>query len=173
VSDTALIRQRFDSVAPFLDERGRRLVAASEAVAAGRGGIAAVAAATGIAPSTIGRGIEELWRRPGGGRKPTIEKNPTLLSDLEALVEPTSRGDPEQPLHWTCKRLRQLAGELKGLRRRAIRSALRLSANCWKALITACKATAKPRKAQAIPTATRNFTASMTKWPRLWRRSNR
>ena len=121
--DTALIRQRFETVAPFLDERGRRLVAASEAVAAGYGGIAAVAAATGVAPSTIGRGIEELSlgedrlpgrvRRPGGGRTPTIEKDPTLLSDLEALVEPTSRGDPEQPLRWTCKSLRQLAGELK------------------------------------------------------------
>jgi hypothetical protein len=80
-------------------------VAASEAVAAGYGGIAAVAAATGIAPSTIGRGIEELSlgedrlpgrvRRPGGGRTPTIEKEPTLLSDLEALVEPTSRGVQE------------------------------------------------------------------------------
>lgn len=98
-------------------------MAASEAVAAGYGGIAAVAAATGIAPSTIGRGIEELAkredrmggrvRRPGGGRKPTIEKDPTLLSDLEALVEPTSRGDPERPLRWTCKSLRQLAGELQ------------------------------------------------------------
>ena len=117
--DTALIRQRFETVAPFLNERGRRLVAASEAVAAGRGGIAAVAAATGVAPSTIGRGIEELSkgedhlcgrvRRPGGGRKPTIEKDSTLLSDLEALVEPTSRGDPEQPLRWTCKSLRKLA----------------------------------------------------------------
>jgi hypothetical protein len=89
VIDTALIRQRFETVAPFLDERGRRLVAASEAVSAGHGGIAAVAAATGIAPSTIGRGIEELSqgedrlhsrvRRPGGGRKPTIAKDPTLL----------------------------------------------------------------------------------------------
>jgi hypothetical protein len=123
VIDTALIRQRFERIAPFLDERGRRLVAASEAAAAGHGGIAAVAAATGIAPSTIGRGIEELSqgedrlhgrvRRPGGGRKPTIAKNPGLLSDLEALVEPTSRGDPEQPLRWTCKSLRQLTAELK------------------------------------------------------------
>jgi hypothetical protein len=123
VIDTHLIRQRFETVAPFLDERGRRLVAASEAVAAGHGGIAAVALATGIAPSTIGRGIEELSkdgdqlcgrvRRAGGGRKPTIEKDPTLLSDLEALVEPTSRGDPEQPLRWTCKSLRQLARELQ------------------------------------------------------------
>jgi hypothetical protein len=109
-------------MAPFLDERGRRLVAASEAVAAGRGGIAAVVAATGIAPSTIGRGIDELSlgedrlhgrvRRPGGGRRPMIAKDPTLLTDLEALVEPTSRGDPERALRWTCKSLRQLASEL-------------------------------------------------------------
>jgi hypothetical protein len=123
VIDTALIRQRFETVAPFLDERERRLVAASEAVAAGHGGIAAVAAATGIAPSTIGRGIAELSqgedrlqgrvRRRGGGRKPTSAKDPTLLTDLEALVEPTSRGDPERPLRWTCKSLRQLAGELQ------------------------------------------------------------
>ena len=95
--DTALIRQRFEAIAPFLDERGRRLVAASEAAAAGYGGIAAVAAATGVAPSTIGRGIDELsvgqdWlggrvRRTGGGRKPTVEKDVTVLADLEALVE--------------------------------------------------------------------------------------
>jgi hypothetical protein len=123
VIDTALIRQRFEAVAPFLDERGRRLVAASEAVSAGYGGIAAVAAATGVAPSTIGRGIDELslgqdWlsgrvRRAGGGRKPTVEKDVTLLADLEALVEPTSRGDPESPLRWTCKSLRRLANELQ------------------------------------------------------------
>lgn len=120
--EIALIRQRFEAVAPFLDERGRRLVAASEAISAGHGGIAAVATGTGIAPSTIGRGIEELShgedrlcgrvRRPGGGRKPTIAKDPTLLSDLEALVEPTTRGDPECSLRWTCKSLRQLADEL-------------------------------------------------------------
>jgi hypothetical protein len=123
VIDTALIRQRFEAVAPFLDERGRRLVAASEAVAAGHGGIAAVAAATGIAPSTIGRGIDELLlgedrligrvRRPGGGRKPTIAKDLDLLPDLEALVDPTSRGDPESALRWSCKSLRRLAGELQ------------------------------------------------------------
>jgi hypothetical protein len=123
VIDSALIRQRFEAVAPFLDERGRRLVAASEAVSAGYGGIAAVAAATGVAPSTIGRGIDELslgqdWlsgrvRRAGGGRKPTVEKDVTLLADVEALVEPTSRGDPESPLRWTCKSLRRLANELQ------------------------------------------------------------
>ena len=99
--DTALIRRRFEAVAPFLDERGRRLVAASEAVSAGYGGIAAVAAATGIAPSTIGRGVEELSQgkdRLGGGRKPTIEKDPRLLVALEALVEGLHRTGTNSPL---------------------------------------------------------------------------
>src|ERR1700732_4301118 len=80
------------AVAAFLDERGRRLVAAAEAFAAGYGGIAAVAIATGVAPSTIGRGLKELAqdepseriRRPGAGRKPAICKDPTRLTDLEA-----------------------------------------------------------------------------------------
>ena len=120
VIDVNPIQERFSAVAPFLDERGRRLVAAAEAFAAGYGGIAAVAAATGMAPSTIGRGLKELAqdepsvriRRPGAGRKPTISKDPTLLSDLEALVEPTTRGDPESPLRWTCKSVRRLAETL-------------------------------------------------------------
>ena len=121
VIDVNPIRERFSAVAPFLDERGRRLVAAAEAFAAGYGGIAAVAAATGIAPSTIGRGLKELAqdepseriRRPGAGRKPTLSKDPTLLSDLEALVEPTTRGDPGTPLRWTCKSVRRLAQALQ------------------------------------------------------------
>ena len=95
VIDVEPIRERFSTVAPFLDERGRRLVAAAEAFAAGYGGITAVATATGMAPSTIGRGLRELAqdepservRRPGAGRKPTIVKDPTLVPYLEALVE--------------------------------------------------------------------------------------
>ena len=121
VIDIEPIRERFSAVAPFLDERGRRLVAAAEAFAAGYGGIAAVAMATGVAPSTIGRGLKELAqdepseriRRPGAGRKRTISKDPTLLPDLEALVEPTTRGDPESPLRWTCKSVRRLAQALQ------------------------------------------------------------
>src|SRR6266404_2499726 len=121
VIDIEPIRERFSAVAPFLDERGRRLVAAAEAFAAGYGGIAAVAMATGIAPSTIGRGLKELAsdepspriRRPGAGRKPTICKDPTLLPDLQTLVEPTTRGDPESPLRWTCKSVRRLAQALQ------------------------------------------------------------
>jgi hypothetical protein len=121
VIDIEPIRERFSAVAPFLDERGRRLVAAAEAFAAGYGGIAAVAIATGVAPSTIGRGLKELAqdepseriRRPGAGRKRTVSKDPTLLPDLEVLVEPTTRGDPESPLRWTCKSLRRLAQVLQ------------------------------------------------------------
>jgi transposase len=123
VIDVSAIRQRFETVSPFLDERGRRLVAATEAISAGYGGIAAVAAATGVAPSTIGRGLKELSvgedllagrvRRLGGGRKPTVAKDATLVSDLEALVEPTARGDPQSPLRWTCKSLRRLATALQ------------------------------------------------------------
>ena len=123
VIDVEPIRERFSTVAPFLDERGRRLVAAAEAFAAGYGGIAAVALATGLAPSTIGRGLKELARdepservrRPGAGRKPATSKDPTLLPDLEALVEPTTRGDPQSPLRWTCKSVRRLAQALQAM----------------------------------------------------------
>jgi len=105
-----------------LDERGRRAVAAAEALALGWGGITAVSHATGLSRKTIARGIQELQggesappgriRRAGGGRKKTIDKDPTLLTDLERLVEPTTRGDPESPLRWTCKSVRRLAAQL-------------------------------------------------------------
>ena len=98
--------------------------AAAEALSLGRGGTAAVARATGIAESTIRRGRRELVsgerleagrvRRPGAGRKPLTETDPTLLEDLERLVDDTSRGDPEAPLRWTAKSLRNLACELRG-----------------------------------------------------------
>ena len=120
------IRDRFASLSPHLDERARRLFAASEALSAGYGGIAAVARATGIAVSTIGRGLKELKgtscpadvkrvRRPGGGRKTLVSGSPTLLRDLLALVEPTERGDPMSPLRWTCKGTRRLAKELSAM----------------------------------------------------------
>jgi hypothetical protein len=120
--DTSAIRDRFVALLPHLDERGRRSFAAAEARAVGYGGIAAVAQATGIAPSTIGRGLEELAgacdvpaarnRRAGGGRKALTATNPSLLDDLLALVTPSERGDPMSPLRWTCKSLRRLADEL-------------------------------------------------------------
>ena len=98
-------------LAPALTERARRLWAATEARVAGRGGIAGVVRATGISYSTIQRGLKELQarrrlapgriRRPGGGRQTTVSKDPTLLADLEGLVEPTAAGDPMSPLRWT------------------------------------------------------------------------
>ena len=119
------IRERFASLSPHLDERDRRLFAATEARAAGFGGIAAVARVTGIAPSTIGRGLDDLargarlgpgrQRRPGAGRKPLTANDRDLLADLMALVEPDARGDPRSPLRWTCKSLRRLAAELRRL----------------------------------------------------------
>ncbi len=121
--DVDLIRSRYASLLPHLDERGRRLFAATEARAAGHGGIVAVSRATGIAPSTIGRGLRELdeadplppgWvRREGGGRKTLVETDPGLLDALLALVRPTERGDPVSPLRWTCLSLRQLEAALK------------------------------------------------------------
>jgi hypothetical protein len=116
------IRERFGKLSAHLDERERRLLAAVEARASGYGGIAAVSLATGLAASTIGRGLKDLTdeaglapgrvRRAGGGRKPLTVADPGLLADLMALVEPGERGDPMSPLRWTCKSLRQLAAEL-------------------------------------------------------------
>jgi DDE family transposase len=120
--DQAPIRKRFTAIEPHLDERARRLLAATEARAAGYGGIAAVSQATGVAPSTIARGLQDLTaadplplgrvRRPGGGRKPLADDDPTLRADLLELVEPDARADPMSPLRWTCKSLRRLADEL-------------------------------------------------------------
>src|SRR5690349_10735284 len=123
--DQGPIRERFTAIAPHLDERSRRLLAATEARAAGYGGIAAVSQATGVAPSTIARGVQDLAaepllapgrvRRAGGGRKTLEAADPTLLGDLLKLVEPGERGDPMSPLRWTCKSLRRLAAELAKL----------------------------------------------------------
>ncbi len=123
--DVSAIERRYGAVLPHLDERGRRLVAASEALVLGHGGVKAVSLATGVARSTLGRGLKELRgevvvpagrvRRVGGGRRSVAEKDPGLAPDLERLVEPSTRGDPERALRWTCKSLRKLAGELRGL----------------------------------------------------------
>jgi hypothetical protein len=132
VQDVATIRAKFEVLRPYLDERRRRWWAAAEALALGRGGMTAVASATGLQRATIRVGVRELQsgrtttstapepvteaaqrvRAPGGGRKPLASEDPTLVHDLEALVEPTTRGDPMSPLRWTCKSTRQLAAEL-------------------------------------------------------------
>ena len=120
------VAKRFRRLSGALNERARRLFGASEALAYGYGGIAMVARSTGMAPRTIGAGIIELRelegsvpvpgpvriRREGAGRKKTVDKDPTLISDLERLLEPATRGDPESPLRWTSKSIRRLATEL-------------------------------------------------------------
>ena len=122
--DENAIRCRYRALAPTMDEGMRRRFLAAEVRAIGRGGQAAVARATGAAPGTIRQGIRELSqgnlgaekgriRRAGGGRKRTVKQDPSLREDLERLVEPTTRGDPESPLRWTCKSVRRLAEELK------------------------------------------------------------
>jgi transposase len=123
--DSDRLQERFASLSPLLNERQRRLFAASEAGSAGYGGIAAVSRVTGIAASTIGRGLKELreatplppgrLRRAGGGRKSLVSQDSGLLADLLALVEPSERGDPMSPLRWTCKSLRRLAHELSAV----------------------------------------------------------
>jgi Rhodopirellula transposase DDE domain len=125
VVDDAAIRLRYAALDPVLDERGRRRFAAAEALAAGRGGVTVVSRITGVARSTIGRGLAELRsgvatelgrvRRAGGGRKRLAAQDATLVEDLRALVEPATRGDPEAPLLWTAKSLRHLAAGLQAL----------------------------------------------------------
>jgi hypothetical protein len=121
----ARIRRKYRSLEPELDERRRRQWAAAEARDLGWGGVTAVAQATGLSRTTISAGMKELAlpakqraaeamrvRHPGGGRRSIAGTDPGLLAALEALIEPTTRGDPESPLRWTCKSIRRLAEEL-------------------------------------------------------------
>src|SRR3954464_2493817 len=117
------IKTRFEILAPFLNERTRRLAAAAEAAAIGRGGVSRVARATGVSRRAIASGLAELQvpddlrsariRRGGGGRKRAGVRDATRRSGLERLIDPVPRGDPESPLRWTCKSLRKLAEELE------------------------------------------------------------
>ena len=119
----AAVRLKYADLVSDLDERGRRRWAAVEARALGRGGIAAVAAATGMSDRTVRTGLKELaspavldparQRRAGGGRKPRGVTQPGLLDALDGLIEPTTRGTPMGPLRWTIKSTARLAGELR------------------------------------------------------------
>jgi hypothetical protein len=121
----AALRAKYAALAPVLNERSRRLWAATEARALGRGGQTLLAKVTGMSRSTLHRGLQELAhgvdygdalggrvRLLGGGRKSLTYHQPLLPQALEALVEPSSRGDPQSPLRWTCKSVRHLASEL-------------------------------------------------------------
>ena len=119
------IQGRFKALSGHLDEKSRRLWAAAEAQVIGRGGGSAVHAATNLSKAVITAGLRELRgetplpegrvRRVGAGRKRTEDTDSTLLSDLEKLLEPTARGDPESPLRWTIKSLRTLTVELRNM----------------------------------------------------------
>ena len=122
--DKSPLRIRYEAVRSSLDERGRRLSAAAEAKAAGYGGIAAASRVTKLARSTIGRGLKDLRdpgslgrkvRRKGGGSPRLTMKDPTLLVDLERLLEPATMGDPMRPLRWVSKSHDKLATALHAM----------------------------------------------------------
>jgi hypothetical protein len=117
------VHQRYRVVAPYLTEQTRRVWAAAEAWAIGRHGNAIVSEATGLSRTTLTKAEEELHhpvarladrqRRPGGGRKPLAVTDTTLLHDLDRLIDPWTRGDPQSPLRWTCKSTYRLAEALR------------------------------------------------------------
>jgi Rhodopirellula transposase DDE domain len=152
------IRSRWQLAAPFLDERGRRVFAANEALALGFGGVTATALATGIARSTINRGIDELQsargdigrrvRRPGGGRKRAVDLQPGLPAALEALIEAAIRGDPCSPLRWVSRSQRHL---VKALAERGFKASQRVVANLLRDLNYSCQANSKTREGGEHP----------------------
>ena len=156
--DIERVRSQFQRLEPFLDERGRRLYAANEAMALGRGGVMAVAAATGIARSTINRGIGELKaarneigrgiRRPGAGRKREVERQPGLLAALEAVIEDAIRGDPEAPLRWVSRSQRNI---VEALRRQGFKVSQRLIGQLLRELKYSCQANRKTREGTNHP----------------------
>ena len=120
-SDADSLRRKFSKVWALLDERSRRLMAASEALSLGYGGVSIIRRASGLSRKAIAKGIREIAdgnvmagriRRPGAGRKSILEHDPKLLVTLERLIEPETRGDPESPLRWICKSTRTLAAQL-------------------------------------------------------------
>jgi hypothetical protein len=165
--DEVTIRRRFRLVEGHLDERMRRLLAAAEAEAVGFGGASVVARATGVSRRAIRTGAKELLqaprdlgrlgqriRRPGGGRKRTVAQDPTLQRDLERLIEPVTRGDPETALRWTCKSVRRLSMELK---RRGHRASHRLVAEILHQLGYSLQANAKTIEGTSHPDRNAQF----------------
>ena len=162
--DTAAIKARFEALAPVLDERGRRLCAASEARAAGHGGVVAVSRATGIARSTIGRGLADLRsgavmfsprvRRRGGGGKPATQTQPGLLDALKKLVQLSIRGDPEAALLWVSKSQRHLS---TALAERGFTAGQKLVGRLLKRLGFSLQANAKTREEAGHPDRNAQF----------------
>jgi transposase len=161
------LKEKFEALQPLMSERLRRHWAATEAKALGQGGIAAVIHATGLSRNTITRGMAELAdtpklslpsptrsRRPGGGRRPVIETDPTVIQALETLVEPTTRGDPMSPLRWTCKSTRKLA---EALQRQGHRVGARTVARLLHALDYSLQANRKTREGSSHPDRNAQF----------------
>jgi transposase len=164
VIDTEAIKARFEALAPHLNERARRLFAASEARAAGHGGVTAVAEVTGVARSTIGRGLAELRsggsassrriRRPGGGRRPKVETEPGLMEALAELVQSAIRGDPEAALLWVSKSQRHLA---RALAERGFTASQKLVGRLLRGLGFSLQANRKTREGASHPDRNAQF----------------
>lgn len=120
-----MVKSLYELLHEHLDEKQLRLLLGAEAIALGRGGRSLVASVTGVARRVVARGVEELEnpellaneriRKPGGGRKKSIEKDKSLIRDLDLIIDPATRGDPESPLRWTSKSLRNLADALNAM----------------------------------------------------------
>ena len=162
--DIADIRARWRKAAVFLDERARRLFAANEALAQGSGGVTATASATGLARSTIQRGIAELrcgrnelgarLRRPGAGRKSAVTRQPGLSVALEKLIEDAIRGDPGSPLRWVSRSQRHLVKELTAL---GFKVSQRVVGKLLRQLNYGCQANRKTREGSNHPDRNAQF----------------
>jgi hypothetical protein len=158
VFDLDDIGRRYQAASAFLDERGRRLFVANEALALGYGGVTAASVATGVARSTINRGIAELRagspdhdcriRRPGGGRKRAVTRQPNLLTALESLIEDAIRGDPESPLRWVSRSQRNIVTALTG---QGFRVSQKLVGQLLRQLKYSCQANRKTREGASNP----------------------
>jgi hypothetical protein len=170
----AVLAGLFELIAPHLTEKQRRLLAGAGARALGRGGGARMARISGLSRPTIYAGVRELdappdprgrIRRPGGGPKRLVERDPGLLQALDELVDPDTRGDPESPLRWTCKSTRQLADALAG-------QGFQVSDDTVGRLLKQQRYTlqrpSRPRRAPSTPTGTRSSAMSTSRPRRTW-----
>ena len=162
--DVADIRRRWQQAAAVFDERGRRLFAANEALALGDGGVTATSIATGLARSTINRGMQELrsarddlggrLRRPGGGRKSAVTHQPELPAALENLIAGAIRGDPMSPLRWVSRSQRHLVKELTA---QGFRVSQRVVGKLLRELGYSCQANCKTREGSNNPDRNAQF----------------
>ena len=168
--DSQNIAQRFSYLKKFLDERQKRLYLAAEALTLGRGGITAASKASGVSRVTITSGCKELEsgaleqesatgtvqrvRSVGGGRKKTLDTYPSLKIDLESLIEPATRGDPESPLRWTAKSVRNLSEELKA---QGHKTSHRMVAELLKEMGYSLQANRKTREGSSSPDRNEQF----------------